>query len=387
MKNGNQIGHHYDAIIVGARAAGAASAMLMARAGMNVLAIDRQAYGTDTMSTHALMRAAVVQLDRWGVLPQVIADGAPMVTRTEFHYGDQSIMLPIKPEYSVSGLIAPRRFALDRALVDAAHDSGATVVHDTTFLSIERGIDGAIAGIMLKQGADEPKFVRTALVIGADGRNSRVADAVGAKTNALGAHKTATIYGYFNDVADLGFRWHYGEKVAAGVIPTNNGQSCIGAILPPDRFRQSIKNGAQSLFFDILRENSVELHDEIADANLDGTLRGFPGVVGHMKEAAGPGWALVGDAGYFKDPCTAHGITDALRDAELVANAAISGPNMHLSSYQSDRDALSEELFRVTDEIASFDWDLPGVQSLHMELNGTMKHENAVMFAEMSKAA
>lgn len=387
MPQNEQFDRDYDAIIVGARAAGAATAMLMARAGMRVLAVDRQAYGSDTMSTHALMRGAVVQLHRWGVLPQIIASGAPKIATTEFHYGDESITLPIKPEYGVDGLYAPRRYVMDRILVDAARASGARVVHDTSFLNIERGIDGAIAGAMLKRGSDAPVFVRAPLIIGADGRNSRVADAVGAKTNTQGVHKSTAIYGYFADIADQGFRWYYNDQVSAGIIPTHDGQSCVFASTTPERFRRGIKHGAQSLFFDVLGANSVDLHDEIADGYLDGTLRGFPGVVGHMKEAAGNGWALVGDAGYFKDPATAHGITDALRDAELVAKAAMAGPDLRKSSYQSERDALSAELFRITDEIASFEWDLPRVQSLHMELNSAMKHENAVMFGEMPKAA
>lgn len=387
MRQESQIDREYDAIIVGARAAGAATAMLMARSGMNVLAIDRQAYGSDTMSTHALMRGAVVQLDRWGVLPQIIADGAPKVSVTEFHYGDQTIALPIKPEFGVDGLYAPRRFAMDRALVDAALESGSTIVHNTSFLGVERGIDGAIAGVTLKEGANEPRFVRAPIVIGADGRNSRIAKEVAAITELEGSHMTATVYGYFADVSDRGFRWHYGDKVAAGVIPTNDGRSCIFASMTPKRFRQNAKFGVQSLFFDVLNDISVDLHNEIADASLDGTLRGFPGAKGHIKEAAGNGWALVGDAGYFKDPATAHGITDALRDAEMVANAALGGPNMGRSGYQADRDALSYELFRVTDEIASFDWDIPRVQALHMELNAAMKRENAVMFGAMPKAA
>ena len=100
---------HYDAIIVGARCAGAATAMLLARAGLRVLAIDRQSYGSDTLSTHALMRPAVMQLSRWGLLQPLIRSGAPVIESTTFHYGEQEVTVPIRPEPGIPGLIAPRR--------------------------------------------------------------------------------------------------------------------------------------------------------------------------------------------------------------------------------------------------------------------------------------
>jgi flavin-dependent dehydrogenase len=94
-----------------------------------------------------------------------------------------------------------------------------------------------------------------------------------------------------------------------------------------------------------------------------------------MRQAYGPGWALVGDAGYFKDPLTAHGITDALRDAELLAHAATQGSDAAFVNYAAVRDDLSGPLFEATDAIASFAWDLDRVRSLHVALNQAMKRE------------
>src|SRR6185503_9912785 len=124
---------HYDAIIVGARCAGSATAMLLARAGLSVLAIDKQAYGSDTLSTHALMRGAVVQLARWGLLDQLRRSGAPAVRRTSFHYGDERIDVDIKPGQGVDALFGPRRTVLDKILVDAARRAGAEVRHGVRF--------------------------------------------------------------------------------------------------------------------------------------------------------------------------------------------------------------------------------------------------------------
>ena len=110
----------YDVVVVGARAAGAATAMLLARCGVRVLAVDRGGYGTDTLSTHALMRAGVLQLARWGLLERIEAEGTPRVQRTVFHYEDEVLDILIKPRHGVPALFAPRRTVLDRILVDAA---------------------------------------------------------------------------------------------------------------------------------------------------------------------------------------------------------------------------------------------------------------------------
>ena len=103
----------YDALVVGARCAGAATAMLMARAGLRVLVIDRAGYGTDTISTHALMRGGVLQLHRWGVLPRLLEMGTPAVRETTFHYGDEAVTVAIRPANGVEALYAPRRTLLD----------------------------------------------------------------------------------------------------------------------------------------------------------------------------------------------------------------------------------------------------------------------------------
>src|SRR5215472_3536247 len=92
----------YDALVVGARCAGAATAMLMARRGMRVLVIDRGAYGTDTISTHALMRGGVLQLHRWGILPRIQATGTPPIETTTFHYPDEAVTIAIKPANGVN---------------------------------------------------------------------------------------------------------------------------------------------------------------------------------------------------------------------------------------------------------------------------------------------
>ena len=118
-------GPDWDAVVVGARVAGAATALLLARAGLRVLVVDRARRGSDTLSTHALMRGGVLQLRRWGVLERVVAAGAPPVRRVTFHYGSQATPVALKPHAGVSALYAPRRTVLDAALADAAEAAGA----------------------------------------------------------------------------------------------------------------------------------------------------------------------------------------------------------------------------------------------------------------------
>jgi len=97
-----------DAVVVGARCAGAATALLLARAGARVLMVDRGVYGSDTTSTHALMRGAILQLHRWGVLPAIVAAGTPPVHSTTFSYPQQDVTVPIEPRFGVDAPRAPK---------------------------------------------------------------------------------------------------------------------------------------------------------------------------------------------------------------------------------------------------------------------------------------
>jgi len=141
----------YDVIVVGARCAGASTAMLLARAGLRVLVIDRQLYGSDTLSTHALMRPAVVQLARWGLLEKIVAESTPVITATSFHYGgDDVVTIPVQGNAGIPGLVAPRRTVLDRLLVDAAIEAGAEVVHGVVAQELLHHRTGRVGGVRVR---------------------------------------------------------------------------------------------------------------------------------------------------------------------------------------------------------------------------------------------
>lgn len=379
----------YDAIVVGARCAGAATAMLLAREGLSVLLVDGARHGADTLSTLALMRAGVLQLHRWGLLDKVRAAGTPAITSTSFIYGDETITVPIKPRDGVEALYAPRRWLIDPLLADAAAEAGAEVVYGSRLVDLERASDGRVVGATIEQrgatieqpGAtieqrgDGVRRVRADIVIGADGRRSTVARLVEAATRRESRHACGVIYTFWPGLENNRSRWFYRSGVSAGSIPTNNGDACVFVATPQARFHDEIRSDLKAGYQRVLAECAPELAGEVAQKAPSEPLRSFPGQPGVIRQSHGPGWALVGDAGYFKDPITAHGITDALRDAELLARAVKRGSDEALAEYQSTRDELSWKLFDITDTIAGFEWDLDSLKPLHLELSKSMNGE------------
>jgi menaquinone-9 beta-reductase len=366
----------YDALVVGARCAGAATAMLMARKGMRVLMIDRAPYGTDTISTHALMRGGVLQLHRWGVLSRLRHAGTPAVRQTTFHYGDELLTVAIKPAHGVDALYAPRRTLLDSVLADAAREAGAIVRHGYTLVDLHRRADGRVCGAAVIGPTGRSTTVQADLVVGADGIGSSVARFTRAVTVREAQHATAVVFGYLSGIDLSGYHWWYRPGLGAGAIPTNRSQHCVFVAMGPERLRRGrFRDNRAAAFAGVLQQAAPELAAAVERAESSEPLRVFMGRKGYMRQACGPGWALVGDAGYFKDPLTAHGITDALRDAELLANAAVSGTTAAFAEYGEVREALSLPLFEVTDAIAALDWDLDRVMTLHQRLNDAMKRE------------
>jgi len=361
----------YDTVIIGARCAGASLAMLLAQRGQHVLAIDRSKYGTDTVSTHALMRAGVEQLTRWGVLNDLLAAGTPPIRNMAFHYGDTSIALPIKSAPASPFLLAPRRTVLDRVLVDHARSSGAEVRFGCRLEQLVRDRHDRVTGVVVNEGGR--RFtIECDTVVGADGIGSTVAELAGAVTYKQGLHASACVLGYWPDVDVDGYQWAYDLGVSAGAIPTSGG-TCVFVTIAPARLRAAGRD-VERCFEDALSEASPSMAARFTRGLREGGLRRFAGVKGFMRQSTGAGWALVGDAGYFKDPLTAHGITDALRDATLLANALVTG-RRSLAQYQTTRDELSHTMFEVTDQIASLAWNLEQLQQLHMQFSAAMSAE------------
>ena len=364
----------YDAIVIGARCAGASTAMLLARKGMRVLLVDRAPPGSDTLSTHALMRGGVLQLHRWGLLHEIAAV-TPVIRSATFHYADETIAVPIKARDGVDGLFAPRRTLLDRVLVDGARAAGAEAVFSASAMELVRDRRDRVTGVVLARADGARTTVAGRIVVGADGLRSRVASLAGAAVEREGRHATAVLYGHWSGLKVEGYDWHFRPGVGAGAIPTNDGRTCLFAGMPRSRFADELPRGASALYDRVLAEAAPELAGAVRGARLESKLWPFAGTPGFMRRAWGPGWALVGDAGMFRDPITAHGITDALRDAELLARAIVQGTDGAMPEYQRARDDAALRIFELSDAIASLAWDLDRVKELHEELTKQMSRE------------
>ncbi len=372
----------WDVIVVGSRIAGASTALLLGRAGLRVLVLDRARRGSDTLSTHALMRAGVLQLSRWGVLGDVVR-GTPPIHRTLFHYYDEvPVTVSIRPSPGVPALYAPRRTVLDSVLSDAAERAGVTVRHGIPVTGVLRDATGRVTGVRTRgrrTGRDTAE--RAPLVVGADGLRSVVADAVAAPVLWRGEAATNVLYGYVADLPAAGYEWYYGAGVGAGLIPTHDGLTCVFtgttrreldrllAVLPP------------AAALTLLARRLPGLGDRLAAGGEWSAVRVVRGVPGFLRQAHGPGWALVGDAGFWKDPLSTHGMTDALRDAELLARAVVAGLDgsaaltAALADYQQIRDRLSRPMIEVVELLASMTWDRTRIRQLLRHLASTMVEE------------
>ena len=254
----------YDVVVVGGRVAGASTALLLARAGARVAMLDRAAYGTDTLSTHGLMRAGVLQLSRWGLLDEVVAAGTPPIKRTMFHYADgESVQVSIRPSAGVDALYAPRRHLLDRILVDAAAEAGAHVRHETTVTALLRDDDGRVTGVRVLDRSGTTADLRAAITVGADGIRSTVADQAGAPFVRQGLSRSAVLYRYYADARATGYEWAYGVGGGSGFIPTNDGLTCVFVGTTPGRLRTLRRDGTEHAFATLLAGIAPQLADRI----------------------------------------------------------------------------------------------------------------------------
>jgi flavin-dependent dehydrogenase len=389
----------YDVVVVGGRVAGASTAMLLARAGAKVALVDRGTYGSDTQSTHGLMRAGVLQLSRWGVLDEVIAAGTPAIRRTLFHYaGEDTVTVSIRPTPHVNALYAPRRHLLDRILVDAAAEAGVHVHHGSRVVDLLRdgGRDLAgpvgpvgpctacgrrVAGIRVRGNDGRALDLRGRITVGADGIRSVIAAGTRADVIRQGRSASAFLYRYFADLPTTGYEWAYGGRAAAGLIPTNSGLTCVFVSTTRQRMRELRRAGSDAAFAALLQTAGPELQPRVEAARTAGSYHGWTGVPGFVRRSHGAGWALVGDAGYFKDPITTHGMTDAMRDAELLASALLDTlaggvpERRAMAAYQRTRDALSAQLFETTEAVAAYEWDTSQIQTLLRRVSSAMSDE------------
>jgi 2-polyprenyl-6-methoxyphenol hydroxylase-like FAD-dependent oxidoreductase len=355
------MGTTYDAIVVGARCAGSPTAMLLARRGFKVLVVDRASFPSDTISTHLIHRPGVEALARWGLLDRVAATKCPPIDEYMFDFGPFTITGRPGTAY------APRRTVLDALLVEAATQAGAEIRQGFTVESLVVE-DGRVTGIRGHEKGGRTVTERARVVIGADGRHSLVADAVEAEEYDTKPKLLAAYYSYWRGLPmDGRFETWIRPYRGFAAWPTNDDLTMVIAGWPYREFEAN-RSEVERHFFETL-----ELAPAFAERVRAATrMERFVGaaVPGYFRRPYGPGWALVGDAGYNKDFVTAQGIHDAFLDAELCADAldqALSGTRpFHeaMEHYRSIRDARVKGMYELTAEFASLEPPPPDLQQL-----------------------
>jgi 2-polyprenyl-6-methoxyphenol hydroxylase-like FAD-dependent oxidoreductase len=362
----------YDAIIVGARCAGSPTAMLLARKGYRVLVVDRATFPSDTVSTHVVHPNGVAALARWGLLDGLTATGCPPIHTYTFDFGPFTISGSPGTDDSPVTYCA-RRTVLDKLLVDAAAAAGAEVREDFTVEELVME-DGAVVAIKGHAKGGGKVIERARLVVGADGRHSVVAAALEPEQYNERPPLLAAYYTYWRDLPMNGrFDTYIRPYRGFAAAPTHDGLTLTVGGWPHAEFEANKKDveGNFLKMFDLAPAFAERVRGATRAAPFAGAA-----VPNFFRKPYGPGWALVGDAGYNKDPITAQGITDAFRDAELCASAigqALSGARSFddaMGEYQRTRDQHALPMYEFTCQLATLEPPPPQMQQLFGAIHG-----------------
>lgn len=355
----------YDAIVIGARCAGAPTAMLLARAGARVLLVDRASFPSDTLSGHAIKPPGVAYLQRWGLLDDVLATGCPPVYARQVTIASQA--LPAPPlEPGRLPLLAPRRTVLDMILVQAAARAGAHVHEQTTLSRVLRDGDQVI-GIEGTCKHGDPIQATAPIVIGADGKRSWLARQVGAAYTRYQPTVSLAYFAYWSGLESDSLALYFTPGQATGMFPTNDAQTLVFVQARIARRAEFQADFSGRYLAALGRVPAVA--EALAGATRASPILGMLDLPTYFRESYGAGWALVGDAAHHKDPLVARGITDAFRDADLLARAVGSGLGGEtdllpaLAECQAVRQATAEPVSAANHRLAELPDDASEIAS------------------------
>ena len=366
---------NYDAIVIGARCAGSPTAMLLARRGHRVLVVDKASFPSDTMSTHLVHPPGVASLERWGVLEGLVETGCPPVERYSFDFGPVSVAGSPQPVDGISHAYGPRRTILDKLLVDAAAEAGAEIREAFTVEEI-LSEDGAVTGIRGHSRGGDSVTEKAKVVIGADGKHSLLAKAVEPEAYNERPSQMAMYYAYWSGLPVDGFETRIRAEHRRGwaALPTHDDLTCVPFGWPREEFEANRKD-IESNFLAAM-DLDPEFAERVRSATRESKFIGTAELPGYFRKPFGPGWVLVGDAGYHKNPITAMGINDAFRDAELVAaglDDALAGErsfDQGMRAYQEARDTAAMPVYAFTCEFANVAPPPPEMQELIGAMQG-----------------
>nr|ALV86403.1 oxidoreductase [uncultured bacterium 14] len=357
---------NHDVIVIGARCAGSPTAMLLARAGHKVLCVDSGTFPSDTLSTHLIHPPGVAALAKWGLLDRLLATGCPPIDTYAFDFGPFALSgRPGTAEFPLA--YAPRRTTLDKLLVDAAVEAGVEVRESYT---VERLIvdNGRVTGVQGNAGSEHARFV-----VGADGRQSLVARTVVPEQYHQRPPLCCAYYSYWSGLPmDGRSEFYVRPERAFAAWPTQDDLTLVIGGWPFAQLadhKSDIEGTLMKAF-----ELAPPFAERIRAAKRETRFMGAA-VPNYFRKPYGPGWALVGDAGYNKDFITAQGIQDAFRDAELCATAlddTFSGRASFddaMARYQRTRDAALP-MYEFTCEFAMLAPPPPALQQVLLAMRG-----------------
>lgn len=349
----------YDAIIVGARCAGSPLAMLLARKGYKVLLLDKAVFPSDTISTHHIHQPGVARLKRWGLLEKIQASNCPPTTQIRFDVGPFALTGTPPPSDGNAEAYAPRRRVLDQILVNAAVYAGAELREKFSVEALMS--DGTTIKGVRGRGDNGPIVTEHArIVIGADGPRSFVARAAGAPIYLDRGMLTCNYYSYWSGVPLEGVELYSrpGQMVVAD--KTNDDLTLVTVVWKKADFDR-VRSNVEGAYIKAIEHSAPSLADRIRSARRVERFAGTGFLPNFLRKPFGAGWALVGDAGYPKDPLTAQGITNSFNHAELLAQAVDEGFSGRremteaLSDYERKRNQEVMPMFEHTCQLAKLE--------------------------------
>jgi 2-polyprenyl-6-methoxyphenol hydroxylase-like FAD-dependent oxidoreductase len=363
--------------------------MLLARKGYRVLLLDKATFPSDTMSTHHVHPPGVAALDRWGLLDRLETTGCPPVDTYSFDFGPVTVSGSPRPIDGIAHGYCSRRTVLDKLLVDAAVAAGAELREGFTVDEIVAS-DGTVSGIRghAKGGAEVTEHAK--VVIGADGKHSLVAKTVKPEEYNERRSHLAMYYAYWSDLPVGGFDTFIRAEHRRGwaAIPTHDDLTVLPFGWPVEEFKAN-RRDIEGNFLAAM-DFAPEFAEKVRAAKRESKFIGSADLPGYFRKPFGPGWALLGDAGYHKNPITAMGINDAFRDAELVAGAldgAFSGRRSFeegMTDYQQTRDREAGPVYEFTDDFAQLRPPPPELQQLIGAMHGNQEAMNGFVSVQAS---
>ncbi|MCI0878109.1 MAG: NAD(P)/FAD-dependent oxidoreductase [Chloroflexi bacterium] len=372
----------YDAIVIGARCAGSPTAMLLARKGYRVLLVDRATFPSDTISTQIIWPMGVARVKSWGLLDKLVASNCPPVTKFTMHLGDFPLSGWGPQAAGIVESYGPRRTVLDKILVDAAVDAGVELREGFAVDQILMS-GGQVTGVQGRQTGGLSVTEEARIVIGADGKHSVLARSVQALEYDSTPSLSCFYYTYWSGVSVDGYEDYWPGRHFILTVPTNDNLVLIVLAWPRDQFH-TIRADIEKHYMDAI-DLVPELAERVRAGRQEERFYGSADLPNFFRKPFGPGWALVGDAGYSKDPITAFGISDAFRDAELLSEAIDNGfagqrpLDDALAGYEHQRNEAAKPLYETTLTAAAYDQHHPRSLELRAALRGNQADTNVYL--------